>query len=78
MHPEGAGGQAGRIDRAEVRGVERDRDDLLAAVEHLRIEPEPHAVAWMTPRVGADAWQQYPCGAAPVVRNVRRVTVAVM
>ena len=62
MHPERAGGQAGRVDRTEMGGVQGDRDDLLAAVEHLGIEPEPHTVRWMTPRVGADAWQQHPRG----------------
>jgi hypothetical protein len=43
VHAEGAGRQAGPVDRPQPRRVEGHRGDLLTAVEHLRVEPEPHA-----------------------------------
>ena len=58
VHPEGAGGQAGRVDRAEPGGVEGDRGDLLATVEHLRVERESHAVGRVAAGVGGGAGQQ--------------------
>ena len=54
--------QAGRVDRPEPGGVEGDRGDLLAAVEHLRIERESHAVGWMGPGVGSDAGHERTSG----------------
>ena len=62
VHAEGAGGQAGRIDPAQPGGVEGDRGDLFATVEHLRIECEAHAVGWVTAGVGADAGHERTSG----------------
>ena len=57
VHGERVSRQAGRVDRAEPRGFEGDRGDLLATVEHFRVEDESEAVARVTAGNGGDAGQ---------------------
>jgi len=64
VHPEGAAGQAGRIDPAEPAGGEGERGDLFATVEGLRVEGEPDPGAGMAAGLSGRARQGQPGGGA--------------